>query len=113
MEGKVFKGLMDSVQEALEHAQGKRVLRTTRLPLPPPAMGGKEVRKLRERVNASQSVFAHGLNVSVKLVQAWEGNRRTPEGAALKLLQLAHKHPELIFGHEHEPNRCPPGGGGS
>lgn len=98
MEQEVFKDLMDSLQEVLEHVQGKRVLRTTTLPLPPTKMGGKEVRKLRERVNASQSVFAHGLNVSVKLVQAWEGNRRTPEGPALKLLHLAQKNPEMIFG---------------
>jgi putative transcriptional regulator len=102
MEEKLFKDFMDSLQEALEHAQGKRVLRTTTLPLPPPAMGAKEVKKLRQQVNASQSVFAHGLNVSVKLVQAWEGSRRTPEGAALKLLHLAQQNPEMIFGSQTE-----------
>jgi len=102
MEKELFKDIMDSLQEVLEHAQGKRVLRTTTLPLPPPAMGAKEVRKLRERVNASQSVFAHGLNVSVKLVQAWEGSRRTPDGPALKLLHLAQKNPEMIFGSQTE-----------
>jgi putative transcriptional regulator len=100
MEKEVFKDLMDSLQEVLEHVQGKRVLRTTRLPLPPPKMGAKDVRMLRERVNASQSVFAHGLNVSVKLVQAWEGNRRIPDGPALKLMHLAQTNPEMIFGSQ-------------
>ena len=105
MEKKLFEDLMESLHEALEHAQGKRVLRTTTLPLPPPAMAAKDVKKLRERVNASQSVFAHGLNVSVKLVQAWEGNRRTPDGPALKLLHLAQKNPEMIFGSVRETTR--------
>lgn len=102
MEEKLFKDLMESVQEVLEHVQGKRMLRTTRLPLAPPKMGAKDVRQLRERVNASQSVFAHGLNVSVKLVQAWEGNRRTPDGPALKLMHLAQMNPEMIFGSQGE-----------
>lgn len=102
MENKLFKDLMESLQEALEHVQGKRVLRTTTLPFPPPAMGAKEVKRLRQQVNASQAVFAHGLNVSVKLVQAWEGNRRTPDGPALKLMHLAQKNPEMIFGSKTE-----------
>jgi len=92
-----FDGLMASAREALEHAQGKRALRTTVLPGPPAPMTAADIRTIRERVKASQAVFAHFLNVSTKLVQAWEAGRRSPDGAALRLLRIGEDHPELIF----------------
>ena len=98
MKEELFAELMDSAEEALSHAKGKRELRTTVLPVPPAPMKAAEVKKLRERVRASQSVFAHYLNVSTKLVQAWESHRRIPEGAALKLLRVAQSNPALVFG---------------
>ena len=50
-----------------------------------PPMDAAEVKRLRTRLKASQAVFAHYLNVSAKLVQAWESDRRTPDGPALVL----------------------------
>ena len=97
MEKALFAELLESANEALAHARGKRSLKTVVLPLPPAPMGAKAVRKLRSRLDASQSVFASCLNVSTKLVQAWEADRRTPEGAALRLLRLAEKAPELLL----------------
>lgn len=96
MKADVFAELLESAREALEHAQGKRDLRTTELPPPPRPMDGVEVRKLRDALKASQAVFAHYLNVSTKLVQAWEGGRRRPEGAALALLRLCQRAPALL-----------------
>lgn len=72
MKDELFAELMESAEEALDHARGKRELRTTVLPLPPEPMAAAEVKQLRSRLNASQAVFAHYLNVSTKLVQAWE-----------------------------------------
>lgn len=97
MERHVFEALLESAHEALAHAKGKRDLRTTVLPPPPKPMGAHDVRRLRERLAASQAVFAGYLNVSTKLVQAWEADRRTPEGAALRLLRLAEQSPELLL----------------
>jgi putative transcriptional regulator len=37
------------------------------------------------------------LNVSVKTVQAWEQGVRKPSDAALKLLAIAEKHPEVLL----------------
>jgi putative transcriptional regulator len=88
---------MESANEALEHAQGRRSLKTVMLPPPPEPMSADDVRELRARLDASQAVFASYLNVSTKLVQAWEADRRTPEGAALRLLRLAEKAPELLL----------------
>ncbi len=93
---KVFEELVESLGEALEHAQGKRELRTTILPAPPAPMDAHEVKRLREQLRASQAVFAHYLNVSTKLVQAWESARRSPDGPALLLLRLAERHPAIL-----------------
>lgn len=97
MEKDLFRELMTSVGEALEHAQGKRALRTTELPAPPKPMTAAEIRAIRNQVNASQAVFARYLNVSTKLVQAWEAGRRKPEGAALKLLRISGDNPKVVF----------------
>jgi putative transcriptional regulator len=83
-----FRHLAASLGQALEHAQGKRDLRTTVLPAPPPPLTARDVRRLRDALQASQGVFARYLNVSTKLVQAWEAGRRLPDGPALLLLHL-------------------------
>lgn len=100
----LFSELLASAKEALAHAQGKRTLRTTILSPPPEPMDARDVKELRARLEASQTVFASYLNVSTKLVQAWEANRRTPDGAALRLLRLAEKAPELLLSGTH-PSR--------
>lgn len=99
MDDKLFGEFLVSMGEALAHANGKLDLRTTVLPAPPEPMTAAEVRHLRTRLHASQAVFAHVLRVSTHLVQAWEAGRRVPEGPALKLLRLAEKDPEVVFGH--------------
>jgi len=96
MKREVFAELLKSVEQALEHAQGKRELRTTVLPAVPSPVTGAQVRRIRQRLNASQAVFARYLNVSTKLVQAWEAERRSPDGPALVLLRLAERDPEAL-----------------
>jgi len=98
MEDHRFKELLGATREALAHYKGeKRDLRTTVLPEPPRPMSRVDIHKLRSRIKVSQSVFAKCLNVSPKLVQAWEGGNRRPNGAALQLLRVAERAPELIF----------------
>jgi putative transcriptional regulator len=97
MSEKLFAELVTSATEALEHARGKRELRTTVLPAAPRPMPAREIRRLRQRYGASQAVFARYCNVSTKLVQAWEAERRTPEGPALLLLRLAQQNPGILL----------------
>jgi putative transcriptional regulator len=96
MKNEMFTELLGSAQEALEHAKGKRSLRTTTLMAPPKPLNGRAVKRVRASLHASQAVFAHFLNVSTKLVQAWEADRRTPEGPALLLLHIAASDPRVI-----------------
>src|SRR5437667_12609432 len=97
MDQKLFAGLLESANEALEHAKGKRELRTTELPPPPRRVDGRGIRRLRTRLKMSQAVFARCLNVSTKLVQAWEADRRRPEGPALLLVRLVERNPALVL----------------
>src|SRR2546425_12214287 len=97
MDQKIFAELLESANEALEHAKGKRELRTTELPLPPRPVDGGRIRRLRTRLKMSQAVFARYLNVSTKLVQAWEADRRRPDGPALLLVRLVERNPALVL----------------
>lgn len=110
MKKELFSELMRSAGEALDHASGKRELRTTVLPDAPAAMRADDIRALRARVNASQAVFAHYLNVSTQLVQAWEANRRRPEGPALRLLSIGRRDPAVVFPGLAHAKSTRPGG---
>ena len=96
MKAERFAQLLGSMNEALEHVQGKRSPRTTTLPRPPAPFNGRAVKRVRAQLRASQAVFASYLNVSSKLVQAWEAGRRQPEGPALVLLHIAASQPGVI-----------------
>jgi putative transcriptional regulator len=97
MDQKVFAELLASANEALAHAKGKRELRTTALPPSPRPVDAGGIRRLRKRLKMSQAVFARYLNVSTKLVQAWEADRRTPDGPALLLVRLVERNPALVL----------------
>ena len=48
----------------------------------------EEIRAIRLRENASQTVFARYLSVTTGLVNQWERDGKRPRGASLKLLTL-------------------------
>jgi DNA-binding transcriptional regulator YiaG len=103
-----FQALLGAIDAIDEYRQGLRHdLRRTVLPPQPEPMDAGAIRRLRDRVGASQAVFALALNVSVKTVQAWEAGTRIPEGGNLKLLRVAEAHPEVVFGSLHAPAEKP------
>jgi putative transcriptional regulator len=57
----------------------------------------EEVREIRRRLKVSQAVFARLLNVPVVTEASWEVGRRNPSGAALRLLQIAKKEPQVLL----------------
>jgi putative transcriptional regulator len=64
---------------------------------PAPLYSGARIARLRARLALSQTVFAKALNVSPETVRAWEQGKRTPDGAALRLLQVTDRHPGVIL----------------
>lgn len=51
----------------------------------------KEIKYIRERQKASQTVFASYLNTAPSTIRSWEQGEKKPSGAALKLLNIVDK----------------------
>lgn len=90
--------LVRSIEEVRDAVTGRRklTLRTTRLPQPAPSVTAKDVQRIRARLKVSQPVFAAMLNVPTVTAISWEKGRRQPSGAALRLLEIARKRPEVL-----------------
>lgn len=88
--------LIGGMKEALAHAKGQRTMKTTKVPKPARTMSPASIARLRRTLKASTPVFAAYLNVTPDTVRSWEKNRRHPSGAALRLLQIAEKRPEIL-----------------
>ncbi len=92
--------LVGSVESFADHVQGSRklTLRTKTMPLPPRVrrFTPAQVRAIRKRLNVSQPVFAALLNIPPVTAISWERGRRQPTGAALRLLDIARRHPEVL-----------------
>lgn len=70
--------------------------RAKAIPTPKP-MSRKDVLRIRKEFRVSQKAFARLLNVSPKTVQSWEQGTREPSDAALKLLSIADRYPNVIL----------------
>ena len=102
-----FSELMEGLEEVLEHAKGNRPdLRTTTfsIPDPPAPMAKDQIVELRTALKCSQAMFAKALNVSKRTVEAWEQGLREPGDASLRLLEIARKHPSVMFGRVVQNN---------
>lgn len=95
---KIFEDLKAALRDAQRHELGQRVnLRVSALPPPPRRFTPAEIRQIRLSLNASQVLFAQFLNVSANTVESWEQGARRPRHAALKLLNLARKNPQVLL----------------
>lgn len=96
--------LVESMEQALAIHRGEmEPARVTTLSArravvaPPPEYGGQRVRRLRQRLNVSQQVFAGLMNVSGSTVKSWEQGTRVPDGASRRLLEVAERNPDAIL----------------
>jgi len=93
--------LVSSVEEVRDRLlQNRRhTLKAFRVkrPKPAPELSPKDVERLRSKLRVSQATFAAMLNVPTVTAISWEKGRRKPSGAALRLLQIARKHPEILI----------------
>lgn len=80
----VWQEVLDSVEE-IRSGGGKRTVVPTNL-----------VVNIRLRSGLTQAQFASILGVSKRTLEQWEQGRREPSGAALSLLKIAAKHPEVL-----------------
>jgi putative transcriptional regulator len=92
----LFDRLRNGLAQSGAYSGGELTLVTTDLPVPPPKPGPKEIVSLRKDYHMSQAVFAAVVNVSVKTVQSWEQGVREPSDAALRMLQLMRREPDIV-----------------
>lgn len=82
--------LIDSLGEALAHAQGEETgVRTSNVELP-------HVRRIRNELGLTQQRFARLLGVSTSGLRKWEQGARAPRGAAATLLRIMEREPEAV-----------------
>ena len=91
MKDEVFNELVASVRE------GGKVLRGKANPARKFVIEMPDVKKIRSSYKLSQNEFAALMGISVSTLRNWEQGRRAPEGSARVLLQVAAKHPEVIW----------------
>ena len=96
---RAFAKIHAGLEDAISFHRGSRKLTVRDVELEPPArMRAKDVAAVRASLRVSQAAFARILNVSPRTVQAWESDAREPSDAALKLLDVARRHPEALLG---------------
>jgi putative transcriptional regulator len=95
---------IESAKEAVQIERGEReAARITKYTAaeaevePPPRYVSERIKEIREQMGLSQPVFAAALNVSTETVRAWEQGKREPDGATLRLLEVAEEHPDILL----------------
>jgi putative transcriptional regulator len=94
-----FSKISAGLEDAMAYHRGEQVLtvRDIELPPRPRLIKASEVLALRRTMGVSQAVFARLLNVSARTVQSWEVGARQPSDAALRLLHIAKKYPQILL----------------
>jgi putative transcriptional regulator len=91
MKDELFNELMNSVRE------GGAILRAEKSPSRSFEIEKTDVGRIRAGYHLSQNEFATMLGISLSTLQNWEQGRRTPQGPARVLLQVAAKHPDAVW----------------
>lgn len=91
MKEELFDELVSSLHE------GGRILRGRQAPARAYKMDAPNIRKIRTGYKLSQKEFATLLGISIATLRNWEQGRRSPEGPAKILLQVAARHPDAVW----------------
>ena len=91
MNDAMFKELLESVRE------GAAILQDKKQPSRQHDVEPPDVKGIREHYELTQVEFAQLMGISLKTLQNWEQGRRTPQGPARVLLQVAQKHPDIVW----------------
>ncbi len=85
----LFDDLKQGLEEAIAYEKGTGKAKVnTYMILPVKEYSGKEIRNIRKNAGMTQSVFASYMGVSIKTVEAWEGERTHPTGPVFRLLDI-------------------------
>ena len=99
------QGLIEAMDEALEHSRGqlKARTRTVELPKEVKTFSKSKLVKLRKQViKGSQPVMAAYMNVSPHTVRSWEQDKKAPKGSTALLMALYEQYPKLMKALRHK-----------
>lgn len=85
--GKFGKELIESLNEALAHAEGNPGEARSHVVEVP------DVRKIRKHLHMSQQEFARTYRIPLATLKNWEQGRRQPDAPAAAYLQVIAKRP--------------------
>ena len=88
--GKTFESISRGLNEAVAHAKGKKIAVKTY------KSESVDVSALRLRMGMTQEQFAARFGFSVATLRHWERGDRTPQGAALVLLNVIKRAPDVV-----------------
>lgn len=90
----VYNTIMASLDELLANSKGEKdtLTRHTLIVDELQDFTPQEIRSIRISAKMTQSLFAMVIGVSIKTVEAWEGGRNKPDGAARRLIGLLKKN---------------------
>jgi putative transcriptional regulator len=91
MKQELFDELVASVRE------GGAILRGEVAPSRRFTVKPTDVKRIRANYKLSQGQFAKMIGISVATLRNWEQGRRSPDGPAKVLLQVAFKHPDAVW----------------
>lgn len=94
---RVYESIMQGLNEAVEHQQGKIKAKTNKLSMKPVhRFDASEIKQVRQNTGMSQVMFAGAIGVSPKTIEAWESGRNKPEGASCRLLEIVREDPTFL-----------------
>jgi len=85
--GNFGKDLIESLNEALAHAEGKSTEALSHVVEVP------DVREIRKHLHKSQQEFAQTYRIPLATLKNWEQGRRQPDAPAAAYLQVIAKRP--------------------
>jgi len=91
MKDELFNDLVESIRESGAIHRGRA------LPSRAFVADGPNIKRIRTNYRLSQDQFAAMLGISLGTLRNWEQGRRTPEGPARVLLQVAASHPDAVL----------------
>ena len=97
---RLFDDIVASLNELKDHAEGKSTgvivhRRTSPNVVDVPDFTAQEIKEVRLAAKMTQKTFAACIGVSTKSVEAWEGGRSRPDGAARRILGLMKINPSF------------------
>ncbi len=84
------KDLIEGMQEAVAHTDGKTAAATVHVVEVP------DVRAIRRQLHMSQHEFAEAYRIPLATLKNWEQGRRAPDAPAAAYLQAISRKPQLI-----------------